>query len=220
VKKILWCGGSHLVDAMGLIREEFSFTENTFYGTAGPANLAWSKEGGRYQVKGTVVGGNAHQPSVHHDLQAFDFVIFVGQLVMPQMYFYGRTPLSTSILEAMLPVETFLEKLPGGGFNEPLTLFPRLAPGRCVLACDPLPTGLPYVEHVPLKAKRVFLEHVSKFCHFHGLRCIFQPDVTVAETLSTAPWFRKQEDDRMHMNADFWRQYLLKIRDELELRPD
>ncbi len=217
MKKILWCGGSHLVDAHAQICEVFSFTQNTFYGTAGPQNLAWSKVGGRYKVSGTVVGANGYQPSVHHDLEAYDLVIFVGQFVMPQMYFHGYQPLSASILDAMLPIESFLEKLPDGGFNEPLTLFPRLAPGRCVLACDPMPTGEAFADYVPLNAKRKFLEHVIKFCVFHGLICIFQPNETLGDNLATLRSLRRTDGDRMHMNADFWRHFLLKIRDELEL---
>ena len=64
----------------------------------------------------------------------------VGPLVLSLV---GLVPLRANRLGGSLQVrfcdDAVLRLSPDGAFNEPLVLFPKLAPGRCVLACDPFP---------------------------------------------------------------------------------
>ena len=52
MKRLLWCGGSHLAHARGHILQRWPNAENDFYVTAGPDNNRWSAGGGRYPVQG------------------------------------------------------------------------------------------------------------------------------------------------------------------------
>lgn len=214
-KKILWCGSSHLANCMPSIKnsEIFSKTENQFYLTGGPKIKDWCLNGkGRYKVDGTVVGGNGHDPSKSHDLAAYDAIIFVGQLLGIQNFVSGPSPLSKSLLDNMFPYDKFPIYIPWGGnwlFNEPLALFPKLAPGKCYLAVDPI-SNYDLIKQVPINVKKYFLDRIREFCDGNDIRVMFQPKETLDDDLTTKRVFNRKENDCMHMNDDFYRLYLAK----------
>ena len=70
MKKILFCGGSHMGQCKKnkLIEKKFNNFDLDFYITAGPRNRHWSVNGGRYKVDGTRVSGNIRYPNTEKDL--------------------------------------------------------------------------------------------------------------------------------------------------------
>ena len=120
MKKLLWCGGSHLGNARGVIESLFAQFDNEFYITAGPKNRDWSVDGGRYFVNGSIVGDNAQKPGRRLDLGVFDRVIFVGQYIQPQRYVYPSQLLSSALLNSILRRDDLFVRLPRGILNAPM----------------------------------------------------------------------------------------------------
>ncbi len=206
MSRILWCGGSHLANAYNLIRHIFSSFENSFYVTAAPLNRDWSANGGRYSVKGSVIGGNAAEPSVFHDLNQFSLIVFVGQYVQPTRFMRDGQPLSRAVLDSMFPAESFLINLPGGIYNEPISLFPEIASGRCVLICDPIP-----VHGIPKDNVVFFLNKVREFCGARNIHFEMQPEKTLDDNFSTRAEYLRGDADLMHFNDKFWMMCLSEV---------
>ena len=72
--------------------------------------------------------------------------MFIGQWIQPHKVFRAGQPLSADLLHCIVADGSILLHPPDGAFNEPLTLFPALAPGRCWLLCDPYPHAESYWE--------------------------------------------------------------------------
>ncbi|MCJ8051962.1 hypothetical protein GB928_002705 [Shinella curvata] len=215
MKKILWCGGSHAGNAKGPIGAIFPDFENTFYITAGPTNLRWSRDGGRYSVKGSIVGANGRSPSEFHDLADYDRIVFIGHWIQPQRFMKGPAPLSDAVLDEMFPEADFLINSPTKIYNEVLEVFPRLAPGRCVLLCDPLSNMLELTQ-VPVRAKVRFLEKAAEFCAARRIGFVSQPETTLNTKMVTKRKFNRRDGDFIHMNDRFWKSYLKKVRDYMD----
>ena len=203
MKKILWCGGSHLGNAANLINSTFSNNYNEYYITAAPRNRDWSKAGGRYFVDGSIVGNNAHEPHRRLNLNNFDRIIFVGQYIQPQRYVNVefKQLLSSSLLDAILERDDLFLRLPGGIFNEPISLFPRIAKDKCVLLCDPWLRR----NDLPIKFMERFTEKLSNYCAEKNMLLFFQPDSTLEKRFSTHYRFSRSENNRSHFNDEFWR---------------
>jgi hypothetical protein len=208
MKKLLWCGGSHLANAKLIIEELCLEFNNTFYVTGGEKNRDWAKQGGRYKAKGTIIGGNAYEPTVFYDLEEYSRIIFVGQYIQPQRFLQSDQPLSTSILNIMFPSDSFLINIPGGIYNEPLAIFPKLAPKKCLLLCDPMPSSDSPFSEVPRKSKEYFLQRVVDFCRLREMTIAFQPPNTLDGNVTTKAHFKRKSDDDIHMNDQFWKEYL------------
>jgi hypothetical protein len=173
------------------------------------------REGGRYTVSGTIVGANGRSPTVYHDLAEYDYIVFVGHWIQPQRFMTGPAPLSDGVLDEMFNEKDFLITAPWGIYNEVLEVFPRLAPGKCVLVCDPL-SNMPELVKVPGKAKIRFLEKAATFCAARGIGFIFQPASTLDTNMVTDMKFNRRDGDFIHMNNRFWKLYLKKVRTYLD----
>lgn len=208
MKKLLWCGGSHLGGAMNTIKTLFSDHYNEYYITAAPVNRDWSVVGGRYFVDGSVVGNNAQEPDRRINLDDFDHIIFVGQYIQPQRYVQSSQLLSSSLLDAILERDDLFMRLPGGIFNEPISLFPRIAKDKCVLLCDPWTRS----NNLPIRFMERFAERLSDYCAENKMLLLFQPESTLEGKFSTHYRFSRSENDDMHFNDEFWRLYVQDLR--------
>ena len=204
MKKILWCGGSHLGHAKKVIESNFAENTNSFYITAGPKNKRWSIQGGRYFVEGSVVGDNGAEPDKRLDLSDFDQIIFIGQWIQPLKYLPRFQPISTALKHAILRRDDLFINLPGGNFNEPIVLFPKIAKGKCILLCDPWNRN----NALPIAFIEDFKQELICFCQKEDIRLMFQPQSTLDKNLSTLEIFSRSQSDKSHFNTDFWRLYL------------
>ena len=215
MKKILWCGGSHLGTAKESIRSIFAKYDNEFYITAAPKNRDWSKIGGKYFVDGSIVGDNAHEPGRRVDLGAFDRIIFVGQYIQPQRYVRPSQLLSSALLKAVLHRDDLFIRLPGGIFNEPLSLFPRIAKKNCVLLCDPWIVSN-RSNLLPVEFMQGFKKKLTNYCLKNSILLLFQPNSTVKWGFYTRRGFRRSSNDKWHFNDDFWRLYIQSLKDKFD----
>lgn len=211
MKKVLWCGGSHLGNAKGVIESLFTQSENEYYVTATPKNRDWSKNGGRYHVNGSIVGGNASEPDRRVDLSAYSRIIFVGQFIQPQKYVRPSDLLSSSLLNAMLCRDDVFTQLPNGLFNEPLSLFPQIAKGKCTLLCDPWLRN----NTLPMSFMAKFRNSLIDYCLKRDMALMFQPMSTLEREFSTSQEFSRRGGGRMHFNNEFWSIYMQTLRGEL-----
>ena len=219
MSRILWCGGSHLAHARPVLERQLE--AKNFYITAGPELNRWSSEGGRYQVNGSTVSGSPFAPELHIDLDEYDQIVFVGQWVQPHKWFNAGQLLSDEVLEAMFSGDRVLTQAPDGAYNEPLLLFPRLAPGRCVLACDPFPHSDSqwqkhhchgYYRDIPTKNLERFYAQVKKVCTQRDITMLLQPYDTHSNWVTASEHSR---GDQIHMTEEFWQRYGELIRKSL-----
>ena len=211
MRKILWCGGSHLGNAKIVINAIYSDSHNEYYVTAAPLNRDWSAVGGRYFVDGSVVGNNAQEPDRRIDLADYDRIIFVGQYIQPQRYARPSQMLSSSLVNAILERDDCFTRLPGSIFNEPISLFPSIAKGKCVLLCDPWQRS----NNLPIRFMERFANNLNNFCEKNNIQLLFQPESTLERKFSTHNRFSRSENaenDRMHFNEEFWRLYMQDLR--------
>lgn len=213
--RILWCGGSHLAHAKPVLMRLLGAQD--FFVTAGPELNRWSAKGGRYQVKGSRVGGTPFAPERLVDLDEYDQIVFVGQWVQPHKWFNAGQVLSEGVLKAMFRDDAVLRMSPDGAFNEPLILFPKLAPDRCVLACDPFPhINSHWPKHhcrgnyrdIPSLHLERFYTHVEVVCIQRGMKVLHQPNDTHRHWVTGAEHSR---GDQIHMNESFWEGYVALI---------
>jgi hypothetical protein len=201
MKRILWCGGSHLATSKDVISSKFNHAENTFYLTAGWRNRDWSINGGTYSVEGTVVGCNGHEPERRLDLSGYDRIIFVGQYIQAGRYFCSGQ-LSNAAISAILSQDDFLIRLPNGIYNQPLELFPRLHSDVTLLA-DPWVS----LQKIDCNCLRAFRIATRQFCDKNQINLLYQPDTTLSAEYQTSEKFKRKDGDNAHFNSDFWRDY-------------
>lgn len=211
MKKILWCGGSHLGHSKKVIETLFSDHNNEYYITAAPMNKNWSKDGGRYFVEGSIIGDNAAEPERRLDLLDFDHIVFVGHYIQPQKYTFRSQPLSSALKKAILGRDDLFIRLPDGNYNEPITLFPEIAKGKCVLLCDPFALN----NALPIDFMEEFKIELHNFCLKKGIDLMFQPQPTLDHNLSTLKSYSRSEGDQIHCNEDFWLLYLQSLKEKL-----
>ena len=222
MKKILWCGGSHLGTARKSIESIFCKHENDFYITAGTKAKDWSTMGGRYVNHGSLIGGSPVEKGRVIDISNYDHIAFIGQFIQISRFFCDFAPVSDSLVDAVILSNSFLLKLPSGGvrnpsfqngilYNEPLELFPKLMPNdsSCWLIPDPFANGNVSGAMVPLNAKKKFLEGVKRVCNANGINVFLQPDNTFDNEWRT---LMKYNIDEMHMGELFWNIVLAEFR--------
>lgn len=230
MKKVLWCGGSHLGHAKETIERFYDKLDNTFVVTAGNYHQ-WQINGGRYKVEGSTVSGFHLQKSLKLDFSSFSCVIFIGQYIQPTRYFHGSMPLSRGMLGDMLDPNYFLLHMPSGFaisgndkgvhfkpyfYNEPLYLFPMLAPNRCFLIPDPMPMN-PGYRNVPIFAKQEFQSSLVSFCERNRIRLCSQPESTLSDSLSTKLQYQRRATDYIHVSDDYWRKALTDAKTIIEI---
>ena len=203
MKKILWCGGSHLVSSKNVISSISNHTENTIYLTAGGRNRDWSIRGGTYNVEGTVVGGNGHEPDRRVDLSIYDQIVFVGQYIQPQRYFRSGCLFSSSVVSAILSQDDFLVRLPNGIYNQPLELFPELH-SRVTLLADPWVAS----QGIDSNYLGAFVDATRNFCDRKQIKLIYQPKSTLSREYQTHDRYKRRNLDDMHFNDDFWKEFI------------
>lgn len=221
MRKVLWCGGSHLGNAKGLIQSKFSHFSNDFAVTAAGFHIKYLS-GLRICLDGGEIKGlekfNSHNLD-SYSKNDYDFCVFVGQYIQPTRYFRGCSPLSSAVLENILDPSRFLIEMRSGHAvnafkrsenyqsffrNQPLELFPQLFKERLVLIRDPLPLGLESYANVPLQYKERFNQSVVKFCAKNGIKLVCQPLHTVDQFGLTNQKFQRKDDDHNHASNEFW----------------
>jgi hypothetical protein len=220
MKRILWCGGSHLAHAKNHILDKYSSCYNEFAVTAADFHH-WYLEGNRISIGESGIEGlhlfrDANRASYQYN--HYDACVFVGQYVQPTRYFSGASPLSSALIADTLHGRGFLLEMRAGHAidafgkrslpqyfkNQPLDLFSRLFSKRVVLVHDPLPCIYPAYLSVPLAAKRQFLKSVQKFCLQRNINLHFQRESTIDENWMTKAKYQRSEGDYTHVDDSFW----------------
>jgi len=204
MKKILFCGGSHMAQCKKykVLEKRFNNFDLDFYFTAGPLNRAWSINGGRYKVDGTRVSGNIRDPNTEKDLSKYDHIVFIGQYIQINRYWDRKTKqlLSKSILKEIFNKDCFIN-FPENFYNEPLELFPKLATNKVILIPDPLiktqgrrSINLDFIDY--------FYKGLSLCCESRSIK-LFMPDKSL---LDDDCRFAKEEYnyDTLHCNLSYW----------------
>ena len=206
MKKILFCGGSHMGQCKKneVIEKKFNNFDLDFYITGGSSIRDWSINGGRYKVDGTRItriGGNIIQTNTEKDLSKYDHIVFIGQFIQIKRFCNPKTKqlLSKSILKEIFNKDSFIN-LPGNLYNEPLELFPKLAPNRVILIPDPLIKSKRYKFYFDFLD--YFYKGLSLCCESRSIK-LFLPDKSLLEDDSR---FIKEEykKDALHCNSTYW----------------
>lgn len=215
MKKILWCGGSHLGSAKNAIKPIFEKYKCEFYITAGPKILNWSAQGGRWSVDGSIVSNDC-QPEQKFNLSRFDHIVFVGHFIQPHRYMKSHHLPSSALVNAILDRDDLFIRIPISphrqGFNEPILLFPQIAPNKCILLPDPWLTKENFSPSREFMQK--YKEKLVEFCKKNNLLLLFQPDSTLENCFNTKKKFSK--GDRNHFNTVFWHRHLQNLKESIE----
>ena len=216
--RVLFCGGSHMASFRNFIRSEKYTVDCQFLVTAGKYQY-WSASGNRFKVDGSKVKNLYKQkPEFTIDLSGYDQIIFVGQALQPHRCFWGDQPLSKSIIDKILDPDFFPLYMRSFGktdkcddpkhcyfFNEPLSLFPKLATQKCTLIDDPFPRH-PSFKSVPVHAKQLFREAVGRFCDKNQIQRIEQPQETFTSNMNTSDVYAvENRNDYTHVNSKYWK---------------
>lgn len=204
MKKILFCGGSHMNNANRSIKEKFQVMNIDFYISAGPKNRIWSQNGGVYKVQETTISGNGKNPNLAIDLSKYDFIIFVGQWIQPFRYFNEFQKLSKCLLKEILHENCFIN-MPENIYNEPLYLFNKLAPKRTILIPDPLPND-PYIDNIPYDYIKMFYSELDGFCQRNSI-ILHMPTTSLLEEgkLRTKKKYIKSYPEKVnHCIKEYW----------------
>lgn len=192
----------------------FSTFKNDFYVTASPALRQWSQAGGRYSVDGECVSR-----SIGNDIQGISFreldqIVFIGQYLQPKRLFRSGELHSRSVIKRIIDAVGFPIYLPDSHYNEPLELFPRLAPGKCTILCDPLP-----IAGIHPSCIKVFLDEVKHFGNENGIKIIFQPQNTLDRSMQTSSVFKRTKSTTTHFDEAFWQIYIAHAKRSLVMTP-
>ena len=122
-----------MAHAQFAVNANFSTFKNEFYVTASPALREWSIAGGRYSVINECVSRSIDNDIQVVDLKEHDYIVFIGQFLQPKRLFRSGEIYSKSVIKKSVRACGYPVYQPGDFYNEPLELFPRLAPGRCTI---------------------------------------------------------------------------------------
>ena len=216
MKKVLFCGGSHMGNARSTIESQFNSIDSDYYITAAPKNREWSKFGGRYFRDGSIVGKNGHSPGKLVNLSEYSQIIFVGQWIQPFQYVQGVNIASQALLNNVFHENCFVD-LPSGAWNEPLSLFPDIALGKCTLIVDPLPYSDAMTKVPDLYIKMMYTR-LANFCEKRTMRVIMPP----SELLQDGKFLTKKKyslnepnDPYAHCNNDYWKIFFSSVSKDL-----
>jgi hypothetical protein len=222
MRRILWCGGSHLAQNKRRIEELHSEYRNEFALTAGGFHK-WYLEGNRLRIAGdSVFDLHAFRPSNQSEYSRadFDILVFVGQYIQPTRYFCGNAPISEAMMADMTNEKSFLVRLRAGHaiqsfrhetaayppffHNQPLEYLLHISRGRSILIQDPIPNN-PDFESVPAICKIRFQESVVRFCRNWKCELVTQREHTLSTSLTTCRTYNLRNGDHSHMNDEFWK---------------
>ena len=202
--KILFCGGSHLAQCKKdkILEKRFNNFDLDFYVTAGPSNIKWIINGGRYKVDGTRISGTIRNADIEKDLSKYDHIVFIGQYIQLSKFcdFRKKELFSKSLLEEIFNKDCFIN-LPEKIYNEPLELFPKLAPGRVILIPDPLVDKRKF-KYINYDFIDYFYKALSLCCESRSIK-LFMPDKSL---LDDDCRFTKEEykKDGLHCHSSYW----------------
>ena len=226
MKKLLWCGGSHLANAKNVICEQYQEFDNHFLPTAGPLLQRWGLNGGEYRIDRCKQIISREKigclSEVCVDLSAFDRIIFVGQWIVPRRLFQPKVPLSLSLLRNICNSENFFQ-LKSFAPNVPLQLFPELTSPACktILLPDPYPVekytyASGHFWEIPEHVLDYFYDCVNNACMSLGVEIIEHPISTLCKKYAADNKFvRPTRDGRVdhHLSDEFWRIYISDSKD-------
>ncbi|MEO1002645.1 MAG: hypothetical protein AAFX65_05975 [Cyanobacteria bacterium J06638_7] len=199
MRKLLWCGGSHLAHAKEAIDSHFSDFKNIFWLTAGPANRDWFNSGGRYLLAGDVVEDPRTKAQVK--VGEFAHIVFIGQYINLQFFRANSQIVSRALYRAIYPFKTAPFEL-GGLCNHPLQLFFTNFGEQCVLMPEPMPVSDSGGEITPLKTREYYREMLKDFClHYNSLLAEEDPALLDENGLTFSIF---QGKDRRHCNSQYW----------------
>ena len=192
-----------------LIEKKFNNFDLDFYITAGPINRDWSINGGRYTVDGTRVSGNIRDPNTEKDLSKYDHIVFIGQFIQINRFWnYEKTQLlSKSVLKQIFKKNCFIN-LPDNNYNEPLELFPKLAPNKVILIPDPLVKREEY-RYINAEFIDYFYKALFLCCESRAIK-LCMPDKSL---LDSDCRFTKKEykQGKIHCNYTYWESFFRKF---------
>jgi len=219
MKKILWCGSSHMaMISKSVVPQNFPDFENIFFRTAEPRLRKWAREGGTYKFDGALVSGNPLSSQETYNLKEFSHIIFVGQYLRLYDYFCGGAPISRSLIKAVFDYYDFPCFVIGGGssrrdWNEPLELFPSVAPGKCFLIPDPPPVTDSY-RQIPCSTKILIWDEVAVRVTSKKLEYFPHLPETLDDDMCAINSYRVlRADDYWHMNDSYWQFVLSSFRE-------
>jgi hypothetical protein len=221
MRRILWCGGSHLAQNKRRIEELHSDYKNEYALTAGGFHK-WYLEGNRIKIAdNSVFDLHDFRPSNQSQYSGSDFdrLVFVGQYIQPTRYFCGHSPISEAMIADMMSQKSFLIWLRAGHaiqsfrneppaypplfHNQPLEYLLQISRERSILIQDPIPNN-PDFESVPAICKIRFQEAVKQFCRNWECELVSQRAHTLSSSLTTCRAYNLHSDDHSHMNDEFW----------------
>ena len=205
MKKILFCGGSHMGQSKKIIEKKFDNFDLEFYITAGPKNRDWSINGGRYKVDGTIIGGNGHSPSIYLDLSKYTHIVFVGQYIQIWKFFTNKNKMNISKSLLQILFKNCFTNLPFNHYNEPLDLFPKIAYGKLILIPDPL-INFHKTENINLKYIDYFYKQLSSFCDSRSIQ-LCMPTKSLLDDegrFVKAEYMRARDKNDFHCLDEYW----------------
>ena len=203
MKSILFCGGSHLATAKTSIEKRFELFNLDYFVTAGTKNLKWFKNGGRYNIEGTIIGGSPEQANIFKDLSKYDLIIFVGQFIQISRFLGGNKQLlSKSILKEIFKKDCFIN-LPGNLYNQPLEIFPEIAPNKVILIPDPLVKTL-NIEGIDLDYVDYFYEQLHLFCEYRFIKLLMPDKCLLEDDLRFVKSTYMLSKDNIHCKKEYW----------------
>jgi hypothetical protein len=210
MKKLLWCGGSHLANSKSAIERIFTDSENTFFPTAGPVNREWFNSGGKYNVDGDLVVDPRDEGSPLH-INQFSRVIFIGQFINIRFFSANSRPVSRALYESLYPYECV--HLKGGLVNHPLELFFKEFGHKCILVPEPTPISNTKDSKIPLRTHDFYWEMLRKFCsHYDSILIEENPSFLGKDRLTLKIY---EGIDSRHCNSRYWDIKIQGIKDVL-----
>lgn len=203
-----------MAHAQCAVNANFSTFKNEFYVTASPALREWSIAGGRYSVINECVSRSIDNDIQVVDLREHDHIVFIGQFLQPKRLFRSGELYSKSVIKQIIRTLGYPVYQSGDFYNEPLELFPRLAPGRCTILCDPLP-----IYGIHPSCVKVYLDEVGQFCNKDAIKFVFQPEHTLDSFMQTLSVYKKTKSTSTHFNEAFWQIYIAHAKRSLVMAP-
>lgn len=203
-----------MAHAQCAINSNFSTTKNEFYVTASPALRKLSIAGCRYSVINECVSRSLGDDSKVVDLRGYDHIVFIGQFLQPKRLFRSGEIHTKSVTTQLIRACGYPVYQPGNFYNEPLELFPRLAPGRCTIFCDPLPIFGIYPSSI-----EVFLDEVGQFCNKNAIKFVIQPEHTLDGFMQTLSVYKRTKSTSTHFNEAFWQICIAHVKRSLVMAP-
>jgi hypothetical protein len=198
MKKLLWCGGSHLANSKNAIESNFSEFDNIFFRTAGPVNLEWFRRGGRYKVDRDLVLDPRDEKQSFR-INQYVKIIFVGQYINIRRYHADNILVSRTLYETIYPHESAPFIL---GRNHPLELFFKKFGNKCILLPEPIPISNDEDAKIPLRTHDFYRRMLWKFCSHYDSTLIGENFSFLGKDGLTLSIYKGR--DSRHCNSRYW----------------